>query len=189
MEVAWCIFLNLLRTLPNKFLFPQLWYEEPAQETTMGFPVIRQPHPFDRCLHPSSNCCLLPLSSFLYLLLSLASCHKSPSSFPFAFYILPLESRVLTPGSFPLALAPCLLPPWLLPLAPCLLPPPAPLFSRIREGVRVTKSSAQDYPWIQDFQSTYDVLIVGGGIVGSMIAFMLTNRVDTGQGFKVGRAG
>ena len=53
----------------------------------------------------------------------------------------------------------------------------------------MTKSSAQDYPWIQDFQSTYDMVIVGGGIVGSMIAFMLTNRVDTGQGFKVGAGG
>ena len=27
-----------------------MWYEDPAEETTMGFPVIRKPHPFDRLL-------------------------------------------------------------------------------------------------------------------------------------------
>jgi len=82
----------------------QQWYEDPVQETTMGFPVIRKPHPFDR----------------------------------------------------------------------------------IREGARIKKSKTEDYPYIQDFKNHYDFLIVGGGLMGSMIAYMLTTRVDTRTGVKIG---
>ena len=82
----------------------QAWYEDPAEETTMGFPVIRQPHPFDR----------------------------------------------------------------------------------VREGIRIKKSRSEDYPYIQDFKNHYDFLIVGGGLVGSMIAYMLTTRMDTKSGVKIG---
>ena len=38
---------------------------------------------------------------------------------------------------------------------------------------------------MQDFKNHYDVLIVGGGLMGSMIAYMLTTRVDTKTGVKV----
>ena len=38
---------------------------------------------------------------------------------------------------------------------------------------------------MQDFKNQYDILIVGGGLVGSMIAYMLTSRVDTKTGVKV----
>jgi len=82
----------------------QAWYEDPAEETTMGFPVIRKPHPFDR----------------------------------------------------------------------------------VREGIRIKKSRSEDYPYIQDFKNHYDFLIVGGGLVGSMIAYMLTTRMDTKSGVKIG---
>jgi FAD-dependent oxidoreductase domain-containing protein 1 len=82
----------------------QQWYEEPVQETTMGWPVVRAPHPFKR---------------------------------------------------------------W-------------------REGLRLKKSTPEQYPFIQDFKNHYDVLIVGGGMVGSMIAFMLTSKVETKTGVRVG---
>ena len=38
---------------------------------------------------------------------------------------------------------------------------------------------------MQDFKNHYDFLIVGGGLMGSMIAHMLTSRVDTKTGVKV----
>lgn len=38
---------------------------------------------------------------------------------------------------------------------------------------------------MQDFKNHYDFLIVGGGLMGSMIAYMLTTRVDTRTGVKV----
>ena len=38
---------------------------------------------------------------------------------------------------------------------------------------------------MQDFKNHYDFLIVGGGLMGSMIAYMLTSRVDTKTGVKV----
>ena len=44
--------------------------------------------------------------------------------------------------------------------------PPDP-WERIKEGMRIQKSSPQDYPWIQEFKHRYDVLIIGGGLVGN----------------------
>jgi len=63
--------------------------------------------------------------------------------------------------------------------------PPA-VVERIREGFRINKSSPEDYPWIQEFKSHYDYLIVGGGVVGSCIANYLAERIKIKDGFRVG---
>jgi len=63
--------------------------------------------------------------------------------------------------------------------------PPAPV-ERWIEGLRLKKSSSEDYPWIQEFKSQYDYLIVGGGAVGSCIANFLASRIKVGDGFRVG---
>jgi len=82
----------------------QLWYEDPPVETTLGFPVIRPPHPFDRVL----------------------------------------------------------------------------------EGIRMKKSSPEKYPFVQDFSHHYDILIVGGGLVGSFVAYWLADRLPVSSGTKIG---
>ena len=46
--------------------------------------------------------------------------------------------------------------------------------------IRFSKSSSDDYPWIQEFRSQYDFLIVGGGMVGSCIANSLAERIKVG---------
>eukprot|EP00092_Neocalanus_flemingeri_P038217 GFUD01041598.1.p1 GENE.GFUD01041598.1~~GFUD01041598.1.p1 ORF type:complete len:654 (-),score=163.88 GFUD01041598.1:101-2023(-) len=88
---------------PSNYVLPQKWHEEFPEETTLGFPVIRPPHPLER---------------------------------------------------------------W-------------------REGMRMTKSGPAKYPWIQEFQHHYDIVIVGGGLVGSFIAYWLAQRVDVKAGMRV----
>jgi len=63
--------------------------------------------------------------------------------------------------------------------------PPDP-WERIKEGMRIQKSSPQDYPWIQEFKHRYDVLIIGGGLVGSSIAFWLSQRFNSRGEFTIG---
>ncbi len=59
---------------------------------------------------------------------------------------------------------------------PVLLPSYAPEYPIFR----LTKSTPEEYPWIQEFKSQYDYLIVGGGIVGSCIANALAERIKVG---------
>ena len=81
----------------------QFWHEEPVEETTLGFPVVRPPHPMDR----------------------------------------------------------------------------------MKEGLKIRKSSSKDYPFVQEFGQHYDLVIIGGGLVGSMIAYFLTDRLEVRRGCKV----
>ena len=88
---------------PSRDRVTTKWHETPVQETTMGFPVVRAPHPLER----------------------------------------------------------------------------------FKEGFRWTKSSSADYPYIQEFGHHYDIVIIGGGLVGSMIANFLTDRLEVKRGCKV----
>ena len=59
-----------------------------------------------------------------------------------------------------------------------------------RKIIHISRCNYQIYNsckdnFLQDFKNHYDFLIVGGGLMGSMIAFMLTSRVDTKTGVKV----
>jgi len=81
----------------------QTWYEDPPLETTLGFPVVRAPHPHQR----------------------------------------------------------------------------------FRESMRVRKSSSEDYPFIQEFKQHYDLLVVGGGLVGSLIAYSLVDALPVKSGVSV----
>jgi len=58
--------------------------------------------------------------------------------------------------------------------------PPPPL-ERIREGMRLNPSSPIDYPYIQEFKQRYDILIIGGGLMGSSIAYWLSQRFSHGD--------
>ena len=88
---------------PTRQKCVQKWHEDPVEETTLGFPVVRPPHPAER----------------------------------------------------------------------------------IAEGFRIKKSGSEKYPYIQDHKQHYDILIIGGGLVGSFIAYFLTERLEVKYGCKV----
>jgi len=56
---------------------------------------------------------------------------------------------------------------------------------RIVEGLKFSKTTSKRYPWIQEFRSHYDFVIVGGGIVGSCIANFLAERLKVQDGFRI----
>ena len=49
------------------------------------------------------------------------------------------------------------------------------------EGLKFSRTTSKRYPWIQEFRSHYDFLIVGGGIVGSCIANFLAERIKVSR--------
>lgn len=56
---------------------------------------------------------------------------------------------------------------------------------RIVEGLKFSRTTSARYPWIQEFRSHYDFVIVGGGIVGSCIANFLAERIKVQDGFRI----
>jgi len=63
---------------------------------------------------------------------------------------------------------------------------PPPVVDRIRQGLSLSKPDSRYYPFIQEFKSQYDLLIVGGGMIGSTIANFLAEKVEVGDGWRIG---
>jgi len=62
---------------------------------------------------------------------------------------------------------------------------PPMIIDRWRQGISFDAPDARYYPWIQEFRSHYDMVIIGGGLVGSCIANFLAERVKVTDGFRI----
>lgn len=63
---------------------------------------------------------------------------------------------------------------------------PPMLIDRWKQGLSFSPPDARYYPWIQEFRSHYDLLIIGGGLVGSCIANFLAEKIKVNDGFRIG---